>query len=80
MIDLAVASGAYRNAGEVLDQALQIIREQLDLEGWMLEEREAVAVQIGKGFARAERGELIDGDAAMEMLRQRRSDRLKLQG
>lgn len=80
VIDLAVASGAYRNAGEVLDQALQIIREQLDLEGWMLEEREAVAVQIGKGFAQAERGELIDGDAAMEMLRQRRSDRLKLQG
>jgi Arc/MetJ-type ribon-helix-helix transcriptional regulator len=80
LIDLAVGSGAYRNAAEVLDQAFEIIREKLDLEDWMLEERETVAAQIGKGFAQAERGELIDGDAAIEMLRQRRSDQLKLQG
>jgi antitoxin ParD1/3/4 len=79
VIDLAVGSGAYRNAAEVLDQAFEIIREQLDLEDWMLEEREAVAAHIRKGFAQAESGELIDGDAAIEVLRQRRSDRLKLQ-
>jgi hypothetical protein len=30
VIDLAVRSGAYRNPGEVLDQAFEIIREQLD--------------------------------------------------
>jgi hypothetical protein len=36
VIDLAVKSGAYRNPGEVLDQAFEIIREQLDLEDWML--------------------------------------------
>jgi hypothetical protein len=29
LIDLAVRSGAYHNAGEVLDQAFEIIREQL---------------------------------------------------
>ena len=61
VIDLAVRSGAYRNPGEVLDQAFAIIREQLDFEDWMIEEREAVAARIKTGFAQAERGELIEG-------------------
>ena len=77
VIDLAVRSGAYQNAGEVLDQALEIIREQLDLEDWMLVQRKEVAVQIATGFAQAERGELIDEDATLEMLRKRRAERLK---
>ena len=79
VIEMAVRSGAYENAGEVLDQALEIIREQLQLEDWMIEQREAVAAHIEKGFAQAERGELIDGDAAVEMLRRRRDERLKPQ-
>jgi antitoxin ParD1/3/4 len=70
-----VWSGAYRDPSEVLDQALAIIREQLDLEDWMVEQREAVAARIDLGFAQAERGELIDGDIAIEMLRQRRAGR-----
>ena len=76
VIEMAVRSGAYENAGEVLDQALEIIREQLQLEDWMTEQREAVAAHIEKGCAQAERGELIDGDAAVEMLRRRRDERL----
>ena len=80
VIDLAVGSGAYRNPGEVLDQAFAIIREQLELEDWMFEQRDALAAHIEKGFAQAERGELIDGDAAIAMLRQRRAERLKPQG
>jgi Arc/MetJ-type ribon-helix-helix transcriptional regulator len=80
VIDLAVQSGAYQNPGDVLDQAFAIIREQLQLEDWMVEQREAVATLIETGFAQAERGELIDGDTAVEMLRQRRAERLKPQG
>ena len=80
VIDLAVRSGAYQNPGEVLDQAFEIIREQLDLEDWMIEQREDVAAHIGRGCLQAERGELIDGDAAVEMLRKRRAERLKPQG
>lgn len=80
VIDLAVRSGAYQNAGEVLDQAFEIIREQLDLEDWMLEQREQVAAHIATGFALAERGELMDEDAALEMLRKRRALRLNPQG
>lgn len=80
VIDLAVGSGAYKNPVEVLDQAFEIIREQLNLENWMVDQRDAVAAQIEKGFLQAERGELIDGDAAIEMLRKRRAERLKPQG
>jgi Arc/MetJ-type ribon-helix-helix transcriptional regulator len=80
VIDLAVRSGAYRNPGEVLDQAFEIIREQLDLEDWMLEQRDAVAAHIEKGFMQAERGELMDGDVALEMLRKRRAERLSSRG
>jgi hypothetical protein len=77
VIDLAVQSGAYRDPGEVLDQAFEIIRDQLHAQDWMVAQRQAVAVHIATGFAQAERGELIDGDAALEMLRQRRAERLK---
>ncbi len=77
VIDLAVVSGAYQNPDEVLDQAFEIIREQLQLEDWMVEQRAAVAAHIEMGFGQAERGELIDGDAAIEMLRKRRAERLK---
>jgi predicted transcriptional regulator len=80
VIDLAVRSGAYQNPGEVLDQAFAIIREQLGFEDWMLEQREVVAAHIKTGFAQAERGELIDGDSAVEMLHQRRAEKLNPQG
>lgn len=80
VIDLAVKSGAYQNPGEVFDHAIEIIREQLLLEDWMVEQRDAVAAQIATGFAQAERGELVDGDAAVEALRQRRAEQFKPQG
>ena len=80
VIDLAVQSGAYRNPGEVLDQAFEIIREQLDLEDWMFSQREAIAAHIETGFAQAMRGELIDGDVAIGILQQRRAERLRPHG
>ena len=39
-----------------------------------------LTAHIEQGFAQAERAELIGGDAAIAMLRQRRAARLKLQG
>ena len=76
VIDLAVKSGAYQDPGEVLDQAFAIIREQLDLEDWMIGQREEVAAHVAAGFAEAQRGDLIDGDTAVEVLRRRRGERL----
>jgi Arc/MetJ-type ribon-helix-helix transcriptional regulator len=77
VIELAVQSGAYHDSGEVIDQALEIIREQLDLEDWMLAQHDAVAAHIAEGFAQAERDELIDGEKVVEILRQRRAERMK---
>ena len=75
IIDLAVRSGAYHDPAEVVDQAFEIIREQLDLEDWMLTQRDEIAAYIATGFAQTERGELIDGDAAVVILRKRRAER-----
>lgn len=47
------------------------------LEDWMIEQREEIAAHIAEGFAQAERGELIDGDVVIAMLRERRAQRLK---
>jgi Arc/MetJ-type ribon-helix-helix transcriptional regulator len=80
VIDLAVQSGAYRSPDEVIAQAFEIIREQLQFEDWMAGQAERVAAHIATGFAQAERGELTDGDAAIEMLRRRRAERLKPPG
>ena len=79
-IDLAIRSGVYHDSGEVLDQAFEIIRAQLHSEDWLAEQREAVAAHIATGFAQAGRGELVDGEAAIEMLHQRRAARLKTRG
>ena len=46
----------------------------------MLGQREEVAAHIAAGFEQAERGELIDGDAVIKILRQRRAERLKQRG
>ena len=43
VIDLAVGSGAFQNPSGVLDPRLEIIREQLDHESWMMEQRDAIA-------------------------------------
>jgi antitoxin ParD1/3/4 len=54
-----VRSGAYRNAEEVLDRALELLLAQ---EEWLAENQVEIAAAIELGFAEAERGELIDGD------------------
>jgi Arc/MetJ-type ribon-helix-helix transcriptional regulator len=76
-IDFAIQSGAYHNPDEVLDQAFEILREQLENEDWLTDQREAVTAKIATGFAQAERGELMDGEAAIEALQQRRAERSK---
>jgi putative addiction module CopG family antidote len=80
MIDLAIKSGAYHDSDEVIATALSMLAEDgEDAAERLAERREAVATRIAEGFAQAERGELMDGDAAVEMLRQRRAERLNTQ-
>jgi hypothetical protein len=41
----------------------------------MLTESEAIAAHIAEGFAQAERGELIDAEQVVQILRERRTKR-----
>jgi predicted transcriptional regulator len=73
VLDRAARSGM--SPDELLDQAFAVINEQHCAGGWMLADREAVAAHIAEGFAQAERGELVDGDEAARILRERRAKR-----
>jgi predicted transcriptional regulator len=79
IMDLAIQSGAFHDPGEVLDQAFEIIREKIHADDWLTEQRDTVAASIATGFAQAERGELVEAEEALEMLRQRRIKRLNSQ-
>ena len=54
-----VRSGAYRDAEQVLDRALEMLRAQ---EEWLAENRDGIAAAIEAGIADSESGELIDVD------------------
>ncbi len=73
VLDRAAQSGM--SPEEVLDQAFAVIREQYRSQDWMLADREAIADQIAEGFAQAERGELVDPEEAIRILRDRRIKR-----
>jgi predicted transcriptional regulator len=71
VLDQAARSGM--SPEEVLDQAFAVIQEQYRNEDWILANKEAIVAQIEKGFAQAERGELVDADQAVHILNERRS-------
>ncbi len=71
LLDRAAQAGM--SAEDMLDQAFAIIREQYRDQDWMLAARDTIASQIAEGFAQAERGELIDGEEAVRILRDRRA-------
>jgi predicted transcriptional regulator len=73
VLDQAVRSGM--SPDEVIDQAFAVIQEQYRNEDWMLADREAIVAQIEKGFAQAERGELVDAEQTIRVLQDRRAKR-----
>jgi predicted transcriptional regulator len=73
ILEKAIASGLTRD--EAVEQAFARLEEQQQSLDWMLEDREAIAAHIEEGIAQAERGELIDGDEAIRILRQHRASR-----
>ena len=73
VLDRAAQSGMSQQ--EVLDQAFAVIREQLHTSDWLASESRAISVQIAEGFAQAERGELLEPEQAMQILRERRAKR-----
>ncbi len=63
-------SGAYQNAEQVLDRALEMLLAQ---EEWLAENRDEIAVAIELGFAEAERSELVDGDEVRSRMAARKN-------
>jgi predicted transcriptional regulator len=52
-----------------------VIDEQYRNDGWLLPEKGEISAQIEEGFAQAERGELVDAEEAVEIIRKRRENR-----
>jgi hypothetical protein len=73
VIDRAAQSGM--SPEEVLDQAFAVIHEQYGNADWLVADKKAIASQIEEGFRQAERGDLLDGDQALQILQERRSKR-----
>jgi putative addiction module CopG family antidote len=66
----AVRSGAYKNADEVVDQALAMLLEQQE---WLAAHRAEISGQIEQGYAAAQRGELLDADEVRGSLQERKT-------
>ena len=73
ILEMATKSGMSRE--EVLTQAFTIIREQHEMDEWLLANREEVAAHIEEGLAQAERGELIPDYEVKRILEERRRQR-----
>jgi Arc/MetJ-type ribon-helix-helix transcriptional regulator len=69
-----VQRGAYKTVDEFVECAVSMLHEQ---EVWLAQNRAEIGTRIDEGYAAAQRGELIDADAArsrLERLKQARSD------
>ncbi len=62
-----VASGRYQTASEVVREGLRLLEEREQTREAALEELRA---QLRRGVEQADRGELLDGDAVFEEIRQ----------
>jgi antitoxin ParD1/3/4 len=65
LIGEALRSGAYRNPQEVIQRALELLR---DRDAWLAETR----AQIEEGYAAAQRGELIDAEQVRTQMEEKK--------
>jgi len=73
ILESAMASGMAQD--EAIARAFALLEEHDQSLDWMMEDREAIAAQVEEGFQQAERGELIDPEEAIRILRTRRANR-----
>jgi predicted transcriptional regulator len=67
-------SGIDAPAEEYIERAIQLLHEE---RLGPIENRDAIEAQIEEGWAAAERGELIDGDEAIKILRKNHAEWLR---
>ena len=65
LIAEALRSGAYQDSGEVIQRALELLR---DRDAWLAENR----ARIDEGYAAAQRGELIHADEVRVQMEERK--------
>jgi antitoxin ParD1/3/4 len=68
LIQAEVERGSYESADEFVAQAIRLLHAE---EQWLADNRADIAAKIERGFAQAERGELVDGEEAFRRLRRR---------
>ena len=68
LIQKDLQRGTYQSADEFVERAVKMLHEQ---EEWLSEDRGEIAAKIEHGFAQAQRGELIDPEDAVRILRER---------
>lgn len=60
-----VQCGPYQSIDEFVERAVSMLHDQ---EVWLSQNRDQIAAKIERGYAAAERGELIEGDDARSRL------------
>jgi len=69
MIEEDVQRGPYQSVDEFVERAVALLHEQ---EQWLASNRSEIAAKIEKGYAAAERGELLEPEAVREQLEVRK--------
>jgi putative addiction module CopG family antidote len=67
LIKQDVQRGSYKTVDEFVECAVSMLHEQ---EAWLDRNRAEIAARIDEGYAAAQRGELLDADAARSRLAQ----------
>lgn len=68
-------TGHYQSQSEILREGLRLLKDREDLKQLRLAE---LRKEIAIGIASAERGEIVDGEAAFDRIRQRIAERKRL--
>jgi len=70
MIEQAIQSGAYQNADEVIERALEVLRSE---EQWLNDQRSELAEKIERAFTQFERGEYFSAEESRADMQKRKS-------